>query len=178
MPIKRNVPRALNGAIVPFGAFLGSTPIVPSIFWDVYDSEQRWKWICCNLAGLIDYSNEQTEQINKNTEDIKALNTKYASDIPQLEKRIEALETALETLVSSMLVYDPTKGKYTASINQSRRMLQILGQPADEVMTVNKLIDSGMTVNDFSNKYICAQVINDSMKRFLNIEIPAQEVNE
>lgn len=178
MPVKRNISRTVTGTIVPFGAFLGSTPVVPSIFWDVYDSEQRWKWICCNLAGLIDYSNEQTEQINKNTEDIKALNTKYASDIPQLEKRIEALETALKTLVSSMLVYDPTKGKYTASIDQSRRMLQILGQPADEVMTVNKLADSGMTVDTFANNYICAQVINDSMKRFLNIEIPAQEVNE
>lgn len=178
MPVKRNISRTVTGTIVPFGAFLGATPVVPSIFWDVYDSEQRWKWICCNLAGLIDYSNEQTEQINKNTEDIKALNTKYASDIPQLEKRIEALETALKTLVSSMLVYDPTKGKYTASIDQSRRMLQILGQPAYEVMTVNKLADSGMTVDTFANNYICAQVINDSMKRFLNIEIPAQEVNE
>lgn len=73
MSVKRNIPRDVTGALVPFGSYLGSTPVVPDIYWDVYSSEQRWKWICCNLIGLINYSDEQTKQINLNTEEIEKL---------------------------------------------------------------------------------------------------------
>lgn len=179
MSVNNDVQRpVIASALGPFSPFINGTPVVPEVYWDIYSNEQRIKWLFCNFYKLMEYVNGQTEQINANTKALNELATSYASEVPQLEKRIEDLEKALKTLVTSMLVYDPTKGAYTASIDQSRRMLQILAQPNDEVMTVGKLSGSGMTVTDFAEKYICAQVINESMKRFLNLTIPAQEVGE
>lgn len=179
MPVNNNIPRTLaTNALVPFSPFLNGTPVVPDVYWDIYSNEQRLKWLFCNFYKLVEYVNKQTEQINANTKALNEFTTSYASEVPQLEKRIEALEQALKTIVTSMLVYDPTKGTYTASIDQSRRMLQILATPDENVMTVDKLANSKLTVNDFANKYICAQVINESMKRFASITIPTQEVGE
>lgn len=172
---KRNFSGIVNGYIVPFGAFIGATPVVPAIFWDVYDAEQRWKWVCCNLSALIDYSNEQTKQINELSAELETLKEKYDSEVNTLTSRVEALEKALETITTSMLVYDPTKGVYTTSIDQSRRMLQMLGQPSDKNLTVSTVANNE-TVESWATNNICAQIVNESMKRFLNVEIPTQDV--
>lgn len=176
MPRKCYNPAFVNNMLVPFGTFLGSTPVIPDIYWNVYDSEQRWKWICCNLMGLIEYSNKQSDEINELEDNLSKLQEDYEKDTTALNTRVSALEEALKTIITSMLVYDATKGTYTASIDQSRRMLQILGQPDDVNMTVDKLSKSGETVKTWAEKYICAQVVNESMKRFLDIEIPEQKV--
>lgn len=176
MPVKRNIPRDVSGSIVPFNAFIGNTPVVPTIYWNVYDSEQRWKWICCNLIALIDYSNEQTAAINEINNNLDSVLNEYTTKLDDFATRLETLEQALSTIVTSMLVYDPTKGKYTASIDQSRRMLQILSQPDDKNLTVDTLTNSGLTCASWANGYMCGTVINDSFKRMLNKTMPKQNV--
>lgn len=63
------------GALQPFAAFLGSTPVVPEIYWNVYSSEQRWKTICCRLEGLISYVDEMKDVVNVDTATITEMKT-------------------------------------------------------------------------------------------------------
>jgi len=49
------------------------TPVIPKLYWEVKSPEQRIKMLCCELYKLIGYSNDQTHQINKNTEAIEEL---------------------------------------------------------------------------------------------------------
>lgn len=63
------------GVLQPFAAFLGSTPVVPEIYWNVYSSEQRWKTICCRLEGLISYVDEMKDVVNVDTSAIEEMKT-------------------------------------------------------------------------------------------------------
>lgn len=59
--------------LMPFAAFLGSSPVVPEIYWDVYSSEQRWKTICCRLEAVISYVDEMKDVVNVNSDDISEM---------------------------------------------------------------------------------------------------------
>ena len=37
--------------LTPFGTFMGATPVLPSMYWDVYSAEQRWKAIPVSPAS-------------------------------------------------------------------------------------------------------------------------------
>lgn len=166
-----------TGFVTPFGAFTGFTPVTPEIFWNVYSAEQRYKYLCDWLQALTKYTDTLGVDINSIDERLTKLETSYSDELPALTKRVEDLEKALSTIVTSMLVYDPTKGKYTASIDQSRRMLQILATPADEYLTVQTIAESGVTVGQLAtNGVICGELINSSFKRMANLKMPEQEV--
>lgn len=156
--------------------FRGMTPVVPKFYLDVESPEQLIKELCIRLNGLYEYSNKQTEAINDLADVVEKYQDTIDSTIPELTKRVEDLEKALNTIITSMLVYDPTKGKYTASIDQSRRMLQILGTPDDVNLTVQTLNDSKLTVQQWTKTYMCGEIINQSFKRMKNYKIPEQEV--
>ena len=59
----------------PFGFITGATPNVPEFYWNVVSDEQRWKFLCVNLAALVDYANELGMQIGVNADDIADLQT-------------------------------------------------------------------------------------------------------
>lgn len=59
----------------PFGFITGATPNVPEFYWNVVSDEQRWKFLCVNLAKLVDYANELGVQIGVNAQDIADLQT-------------------------------------------------------------------------------------------------------
>lgn len=59
----------------PFGFITGATPNVPKFYWNVVSDEQRWKFLCVNLAALVDYANELGVQIGVNAQDIADLQT-------------------------------------------------------------------------------------------------------
>lgn len=44
--------------MTPYSEFVSTTPALPSIYWDVYSSEQRIKAMCRELCKLVDYANE------------------------------------------------------------------------------------------------------------------------
>lgn len=163
-----------TGYVIPFGAFTSFTPVVPEVFWNVYSSEQRYKYLCEWLQALTDYVETVVVEVNDLAEKVDALENSYKTDIPALDKRVSDLEYAFDTLVTSMLVYDPTKGKYTASKDQSRRMIQILATPPDAYLTVETLANSGMTVSQFATAAMCGEMINSSFKRMSGKNMPYQ----
>lgn len=57
----------------PFGFITGATPNVPEFYWNVVSDEQRWKFLCVNLASLVDYANELGVQIGVSAQDIADL---------------------------------------------------------------------------------------------------------
>ncbi len=165
-----------TGYVVPFGAFTTFTPVVPEVFWNVYSSEQRYKYLCDWLCALTEYVETVVVEVNDLAERVDALAAKYNREIPALNARVKKLEDIIETITTSTLVYDPTKGAYTASIDQARRMLQILATPADDYLTVQQLVDSGVSVNQLS-KVMCGELINESFKRMKDKIMPEQEVS-
>lgn len=111
------------------------------------------------------------DTIADNTARIEELENRNA----KLEAQVASLESAFETLTTSMLVYDPTKGMYTASIDQARRMVQALGNAPVEVNTVQKVAE--ITVANFA-KRMCGEYINEDFRKYLGITIPRQEVGK
>lgn len=61
----------------PFGFITGATPNVPEFYWNVVSDEQRWKFLCVNLASLVDYANELGVQIGVNASDIAQLESEF-----------------------------------------------------------------------------------------------------
>ena len=61
----------------PFGFITGATPNVPEFYWNVGSDEQRWKFLCVNLAALVDYANELGVQIGVNADDIAQLESEF-----------------------------------------------------------------------------------------------------
>lgn len=76
-------------------------------------------------------------------------------------------------MTTSMVVYDPTKGLYTNSADQSRRMLQLLGNPSDSHLTVQTIVDNGFTVTELA-EVMCGTLVNDEFKRMAGIDMPYQ----
>lgn len=173
MPYERHP----TGYVVPFAAFTAFTPVTPEIFWNVYSAEQRYKYLCDWLAALTEYADTISTEVNDLAEKLDKYTAAYDVEMPALTARVEDLEKTISTIVTSMLVYDPTKGKYTASIDQSRRMLQILANPADEYLTVQTIAESGVTVGQLAESGVmCGEMINQAFKRMAGKKMPDQEV--
>lgn len=149
------------------------TPTIPKFYWDVDSQEQGVKQIAKVVKKVVDFLNDVTVQVNTNTADIEELRETIDAVLPQLDARISALEKALETLLTSMVVYDPTKGLYTNSADQSRRMLQLLGNPSDSHLTVQTIVDNGFTVSELA-EIMCGTLVNDDFKRMAGIDMPYQ----
>jgi hypothetical protein len=163
-------------SIVPYDAYTAYTPALPQFYWDVYSAEQRVKQICMEIDKLVNYVNAIALSFNKLNSTVTVLENTVNNELPYMDDRITILEKALETLVTSMLIYDPTKGVYTNSMNQSRRMLQLLSNPSSEHLTVQTIVDSEITVSEFGES-MCGVYVNDAFKRMSGITMPYQEVN-
>ena len=151
------------------------TPTIPKFYWDVDSQEQGIHQLCKTVGLVIEYLNQVADQVNLDTADIAEVVAQLNDVVPKLDARITALEKALETITTSLLVYDPTKGKYTNSMNQSRRLLQILGNPSDDHLTVQTVVDKGTTVAEMGT-FMCGVFVNDAFKRMSGIDMPYQEV--
>lgn len=69
------MPSRCNGpdVVAPFGFLTGAYPVVPQFYWNHVTDEQRWKFLCCNLNNLSEYTNELAELVNQNVLDIDEL---------------------------------------------------------------------------------------------------------
>ena len=68
----------------PQPGWVEGTPVIPDIYWNVIDSEQRWKAICIWLHKLTEF-----------------VNTKQIPEIDHLQDAIESLEDAFEKFQES-----------------------------------------------------------------------------
>lgn len=68
---------ATNLYIPLWNAFTQFTPVIPKEYWNVYSQEQRLKVICETIDKIIAYANTLGIQINKNIDDIKALQDEF-----------------------------------------------------------------------------------------------------
>lgn len=59
--------------LTPFGTFMGATPVLPSMYWDVYSAEQRWKAIGKLLKKLCEYVEYMGDEINVDRDTINQL---------------------------------------------------------------------------------------------------------
>lgn len=62
-----------DGKLVPYSAFVSSTPALPAFYWNVYSSEQRIKHICYEIDKIIAYANMLGVNINATNEDVAKL---------------------------------------------------------------------------------------------------------
>lgn len=59
--------------LTPFGTFFGATPVLPSLYWDVYSAEQRWKAISEHLKKLCDYLQYLSGEVDVDRDTINQL---------------------------------------------------------------------------------------------------------
>lgn len=59
--------------LTPFGMFFGATPVLPSLYWDVYSAEQRWKAIAEHLKKLCEYAEYLSGEVNIDRDTINQL---------------------------------------------------------------------------------------------------------
>lgn len=122
------------------------------------------------LEAEISKMNEDLQnKINSNYEEHEAALAKLNLMYLSLIKLYDKLQDEIEHIVANMKVYDPTKGKFTNSIDANRRILQVLATPADEVLNCTEV---GKLTTETLKGYKCGELINSSFKR--NVEIPYQ----
>lgn len=139
------MPKSGIAQILPFATFLGATPVVPEIYWDVYTGEQRWKTICCRLEGIISYCEEMKDVVNVNSEDIASMKTlleeirdgKYA-DI-YLDAVANYIDTNLVSFVARIaryafpqLVWDGSAWRYSIVVPTSWDWLRFKWEYMDD----------------------------------------------
>ena len=56
-----------------FEQWLGFSGAIPSIYWDVYSEEQRYKFLCCRLQKLVEYCEKMGIEINLHADAIDEL---------------------------------------------------------------------------------------------------------
>lgn len=129
------------------------------------------------LEALINKVKSELEAADNNlqgqiTTNLNQENTHYyelKSLYSVLRNLYNELQNEISHLIANMKVYDPTKGKFTNSIDANRRIMQVLATPADEVINCDAV--GKLTVNAL-NIYKCGELVNASFKR--NKEIPYQ----
>lgn len=158
----------------PYGfQWLTWSPVLPEWAYAVKNPQHELHMIECLLQALGRYQDTQDS-------DLKALAvrvTALENDQPELDKleaRVKDLEDKIEQMAMGALVYDPTKGEFTNSENQSRRMMQVLGDPEESVSTVAKV--ANLTVTEFAER-MNGEYYNQAFANYDGIKIPDQEVN-
>lgn len=69
---KCDVPR-YNRLIPPYAGWTDFTPVIPSLYWDVYSAEQRYHAICKEICKIICYCDMLGDNVNLNAEHIAEL---------------------------------------------------------------------------------------------------------
>lgn len=131
--------------MVPYSAFMSSTPALPSFYWDVYSSEQRIKELCKELKKLADYGTYLAETIDEiqavSPEDFQAYQQDMRSVIADLRKEIYELSIGT-------MAWNVQHGRFTPSVQAQRDMFNDLTVHAITVKNLNEL---DMTVESLAN---------------------------
>lgn len=121
-----NLSQIYQAAMLPMPywlAFTAGTPVIPSLYWDVKSTEQRWKEICCDLSKLIEYANQLATNENalhnhlNNIEGDISLNIRNEFEI--LEKKFDLFKFEIQNLINdietSMSVWDVQHGTFKSA---------------------------------------------------------------
>lgn len=134
-----------DGKIVPYSAFVSSTPALPAFYWDVYSSEQRIKELCKELKKLADYGTYLAETIDEiqaiTPDEFKAYQQEVRETVANLRKEIYELSIGTES-------WNVQHGKLTSTTEAQRDMFNDLTVHAITVKTLNSL---DMTVKDLAD---------------------------
>lgn len=134
-----------SGKLVPYSAFVSSTPALPSFYWNVYSAEQRIKEICLELDKLGNYSDYLAKKIN----DISYITQDDLTTLQDsLEREIGDLRNLIKSLNMTTLVWDVQHGYVTSSTNAMRDMFNDITVHA---ITIEKLNTLDMTVKDLAD---------------------------
>ena len=134
-----------SGKLVPYSAFVSSTPALPSFYWNVYSAEQRIKAICLELDKLGNYSDYLAKKIN----DISYITQDDLTTLQDsLEREIGDLRNLIKSLNMTTLVWDVQHGYVTSSTNAMRDMFNDITVHA---ITIEKLNTLDMTVKDLAD---------------------------
>ena len=116
----------------PIPGYLGFTdftPVIPSLYWDVYSQEQRYHAICKELCKLISYTDFLGENVNLNAQHIAELVAEfkkfkesgfYDYYAEQIEQWInDNLEWLMKTLVRQVFFGLTLDGRFVAYVPDS-----------------------------------------------------------
>ena len=139
-------------------------------FQDMRTPQDQIHWL---YRAYKDIAGTYEEQINAALDNVAALAKEISAEYAEIERQVIALGEKVDRICHSSLVYDPTKGVYTGSIDAARRMVQVVGAPPKDYNTVDKV--AALTVADLA-KLKCGELINRNFADYEGIDIPEQEM--
>lgn len=89
--------------IIPFNGFVMNTPVLPSLYWDVYSAEQRTKAICQMLDKVTQYVTYMGEEENETREMINSLIQEFHyfeehSNFDEMMRQLAILQNVVDAL--------------------------------------------------------------------------------
>lgn len=142
---------------LPFYSVWPYTPAIPAFYWNAKSQEEIIKHIACEIDHITAYLDEIITDINKTLNDYDTRIKNIETKVDTYTKIVEELQTILENIGDSMLMYDVTQGKYvdtkTATRNLYRelstngtRVSQIAEKTVDEI-TAHRVIETSAIGN-------------------------------
>lgn len=143
-------------------------------------SQEAWEAVYAEIERVETESKARDEQLQANIDankeklkadiaDLQGQITSNDEDIEDLQNKCNYLQTQIDDLreelkkaYSTMMMYDPTTGRFTNSMNATRRMLQLLVS-SDIAITCAKAT-ANYTVDTFKSAGSCGDIINGSFK--------------
>ena len=133
------------------------TPVIPAFYWNAKSTEEIIKYLACENEHITAYLDYITNKINTALTDYDNRLTQMQSTIATYTKIVDDLQDTLENIGDSMLMYDPTQGKYTDTKTATRnlyrelsvfgaRVAQIKDKTVDD-MTTYRVIETSVIGN-------------------------------
>lgn len=158
----------------PYGyPWLTWSPTLPQWALDVKNPQHELHMIECLVGAVCEYQAQKDDKIAELEARVAKLEDE-AKRIPELENAIIDLAQKVDAMAMGVLVYDPTKGEFTNSINQARRLVSLLATPDAALYTVDKV--GKLTVANLGEHEV-AETVNSGIAIGQDgIGIPDQEV--
>lgn len=151
-----------NSNFIPaYPAFVPSPPVIPKLYYNVYNQEEQIKGICCEIEKLTQYSNLLSSTINDIEDNV---NEALQETLDIVNKRLKELEDELikliNQIVGSSFDWDVTSGSLQPTIAAHRLLYRWVSVHA---MNVEELNAKNMTVAELSECGLnCAGVAFES----------------
>lgn len=125
---------------LPFFSVWPYTPAIPAFYWNAKSQEEIIKHIACEIDHITTYLDEIVTDINKTLNDYNTRITNIETRLNDYALAIEQIQTQIEHIGDTTLIWNVTKGEYTNSKTALRDMyreLAVYGARVTQIANIN-----------------------------------------
>lgn len=126
------------GTVMPFSAWIATSPEVPAFYWNVRSGEQRILAICKRLGELTDYADQLADAENVTRKELM----RVATLAQELQGDVNDLRDEMANLARGGRVRNPVSGDYSLMYTAAKQVYDLLRPRA---ITWAEMANSGRT---------------------------------